>query len=550
LRIGRFPEGRVAYPSTLRAGETLSLDIPGVDGFTEHVAIPRDSGIKSFLQEIRRKGDSASGWVCLQVSPHGNTLEKEPNDESARATPAAVPSVLHGVIASGGDRDEFALELETNQRVRVQVECRALGSPADLDVAVIEPGGKIVNRMDTLPDGAVSFEIQAKSKGRHFLRVRSLTGEGGPEYVYRITIALREPNVELVSEASSLSIPRGSHQPLLLRLVRTDFAGPATLELKDAPSGMSLRTDAFREAETELLNEISLADSVAEGLYSVQIVARIKPPERERAVFATTLPLVDRLPVGRGPHGEPFELREDQRRLPPSLTDRIAILVTPPSPYTFELPDRSVTLPRYLETTFRLGITRVAGYEAPITFVAHGGSLEPLNLQKPRIVAAIPAATKGHSTVAGILRSGVNSELRKQRVTITAHANDGGRSVDLMRTFELTTRVSYEPSAEPSRVEIRAGESAKVAIRANRVAPFEGPITIRPSGDGRLRLAPVVEIAKGAERGELEIVVPPETKPGVYQVGLPATARVSKFDEPVSGKPIEVVVAAAKGGGA
>src|SRR5262249_35214588 len=195
----------------------------------------------------------------------------------------------------------------------------------------------------------------------------------------------------------------------------------------------------------------------------------------------TTSPLVDRLPVGRGPHGEPFELREDQRRLPPSLTDCIAILVSPPSPYTFELPDQSVTLPRYLETTFRLAITRVGGDEAPIGFVAHGGSLEPLNLQKPRIVAAISPATKGQSAVAGVLRSGVNSELRKQRVTITAHANDGGRSVDLTRTFELTTRVSYEPSAEPSRVQIPAGKSARVAILPNRIAPFEGPITIRPS---------------------------------------------------------------------
>ena len=62
--------------------------------------------------------------------------------------------------------------------------------------------------------------------------------------------------------------------------------------------------------------------------------------------------------------------------LPPTLTDRIAILVTPPSPYTFELPDRLVVLPRYLETTFRLETTRLAGFDAPITFVARGGTLD------------------------------------------------------------------------------------------------------------------------------------------------------------------------------
>ena len=58
-----------------------------------------------------------------------------------------------------------------------------------------------------------------------------------------------------------------------------------------------------------------------------------------------------------------------------------------------------------------------------------------------------------------------------------------------------------------------------------------------------------MEIAKGADRAELKIVVPARTKPGAYRIALPATARVSKFDETVTGKPIEVVVAAPKGGG-
>ena len=50
------------------------------------------------------------------------------------------------------------------------------------------------------------------------------------------------------------------------------------------------------------------------------------------------------------------------------------------------------------------------------------------------------------------------------------------------------------------------------------------------------------------DHAEMKIVVPPGTKPGVYRVALPGSARVSKFDEPVTGKPIEVVVVAPKGG--
>ena len=415
-------------------------------------------------------------------------------------------------------------------------------------MTLTDPRGNAVKRADTLPDGETKFEIQAGSAGRHVLLVRSLTGEGGPEYVYRITLKLREPAVQLVSDASSLAIPRGSYQVLPLSLTRIDYGGPVALELRGAPMEMTLGTNVIGDGESEVVNIIKVAETVPEGLYSVQVVARIRAEGRERTTLATTLPLIDRLPTGRGPHGEPFELREDQRRLPPTLTDRIAILVTPPSPFTFELPERLVVLPRYLEARFRLETSRVAGFDGPISFVARGGSLEQLNLQKPRLKSELSPATRDRTVVPGVLRSGVNSELRKQRVTVTAHAADGSRTIDLTRTFELLTQVAYEPSADPQRLEIGPGRSATVAIRANRIAPFNGRITVRPSEVAELVLPTALDIAEGLDHAVMKIVVPPGTKPGTYRVALAGSARVSKFDEPVPGKPLEVVVVERKGG--
>jgi hypothetical protein len=549
LRVGRFPEGRVALPSTVRPGDSVTLNLPGEQSASVQVKIPKDTAFGTFWQELRRTGDQASVWVPLRTSPYSLVLEREPNEGPSTATAVDIPCVLQGSIATPGDRDAFSFELAAGQRLTARVECRPLGSPVDLDVTLTDPQGKAVKRADTLPDGEANFEIQAGSTGRHVLLVRSLTGEGGPEYVYRITLSLREPAVELVSDASSLAVPSGSYQVLPLSLTRIDFSGPVALELRGAPSGMSLGTEVIREGDSEVVNIIRVAESVAEGVYSVQVVARMRAEGgRERTAVATTLPLIDRLPTGRGPHGEPFELREDQRRLPPTLTDRIAILVTPRSPYTFDLPDRLVVLPRYLETSFRLETTRVAGFDGPISFVARGGSLERLMLQKPRLKAELPPATRDRTTVAGVIRSGVNSELRKQRVTVTAHAVHEGRGIDLTRTFELLTQVAYEPLAEPHQLEVEAGKSAMVAIRANRLPPFNGRITVRPSEVAGLILPPVVDIAEGLDRAEMKIVVPSGTKPGVYRVALPGSARVSKFDEPVTGRPIEVVVVESKGG--
>ncbi len=72
---------------------------------------------------------------------------------------------MHGSITTPGDRDAFAFELAAGQRLTTQVECRPLGSPADLDVTLTDPRGKAVKRADTLPDGETTFEIQAKFHG-------------------------------------------------------------------------------------------------------------------------------------------------------------------------------------------------------------------------------------------------------------------------------------------------------------------------------------------------------------------------------------------------
>ena len=45
---------------------------------------------------------------------------------------------------------------------------------------------------------------------------------------------------------------------------------------------MALRTEVIREGEPDLDNTISVADSVPEGLYSVQVVARIDDRGREQ----------------------------------------------------------------------------------------------------------------------------------------------------------------------------------------------------------------------------------------------------------------------------
>ena len=71
----------------------------------------------------------------------------------------------------------------------------------------------------------------------------------------------------------------------------------------------------------------------------------------------------------------PFALREDQRRLPPALADRLALQVVPGGPFDFELPRNIVELARYQHAEIPIVTTRQLGFEEAITFQAKGGQL-------------------------------------------------------------------------------------------------------------------------------------------------------------------------------
>jgi hypothetical protein len=544
LRMGSFPVARVALPSAVRPGEQAALRFPQLGDQPVTFAAAQDLPPGPFTYSLRRHGDNASAWIPLLASELANIPEAEPNNTPEAATVVSVPALLHGSLSRPGDWDWFAFDLSKGQSLSLCAESRGLGSPADLELVLLDPTGKQLQRADGTGLSDVQVAFTAGAAGRYRLRVRDLTNAGGPAFVYRVEARVRGPRLELVSEVGRLAIPQGSRQPLPLRLTRTDYAGPVELALLEAPPGLALQTGQFPQGASQFVNALTVADAVPVGVYTVQVMARGAAGERPLTALVRTQPLLDRVPTGRGPHGEPFELREDQRRLPPTLTDRIAVVVTPAAPFTFELPAARVVLPRYLHTEFRLETTRAPGFDAPITFTVRGGQLEPDGMGRRPLLAEVPPATRDRLVVHGGLRSEILSQLAVQRVTVIATADHQGRTIALARTFDLDVRTAYEPAAEPARVELKPGGSARLTIRANRLEPFDGPVTVTPSWVAGLTLPQSVTVPAGQPDVEVALQAAADAKPGKYTVALPGSARVANFVEPAKGKALEVVIPA------
>ena len=119
LRVGRFPEGRVAFPSTIRAGDSVSvLSIPGDDRL--HAARSRSRAIRRPRASSRSYGGPATRLrpgFPFRSRPIRTPWSRSPTTHPRRPRSPRSRSVLHGAIATPGDRDAFAFDLDAGQRL-------------------------------------------------------------------------------------------------------------------------------------------------------------------------------------------------------------------------------------------------------------------------------------------------------------------------------------------------------------------------------------------------------------------------------------------------
>jgi hypothetical protein len=276
------------------------------------------------------------------------------------------------------------------------------------------------------------------------------------------------------------------------------------------------------------------------GLHTLQIRAEISGANAAgAATLVRTQPLIDRqiVNVDLIPHA----LREDQRRLPPSLTDRFALQVTPPSFFTFEMPEPLVTLGRYQHADFPILATRTQGFDGPLSFSAKGGQIAPKEEGRTRVYVEF---TRDKGTI----HSKILTNLAKHRVDVTAvgiNAKDG-RRVTLMRAFDLDIRAAYVIKADPPLLKIEPGATGKLRLSAERMKTFDADVTLQITPVLGLDLPTTITIPRGQSFVEVPIAIPPDRTPTRYNVPWTASAEVNGFEEDQRGRfEVEVVKGAA-----
>ena len=130
-------------------------------------------------------------------------------------------------------------------------EAHGLDEPA-YKVAVFPPGSQFSN--NGLPvrhlyyrndDGGPGFgkdsllHFTAPADGSYTVRIRDITGSGGPDYRYRLSIRRPKPDFELTVTPSNPNVPAGGRIPINVTARRSDdFDGQIEISLEGLPAGL------------------------------------------------------------------------------------------------------------------------------------------------------------------------------------------------------------------------------------------------------------------------------------------------------------------------
>ncbi len=538
LRMGKFPAATAAMPTAIQWSKRFRLEIPGVQPLIPErpstdqegryaYAFPKDAA-GLFFGVVKRKGDEGSTWLPMEATDTAVVAHQHPGNTIEDGTLGKVPGILCGVLQKPGDRHFFRVELTKGQRIQVRAEARAFNSPADLEIAITDAKGKEIRRAGENAQEEVALDFNAGTPGIYGVTVRDVNRDGGPAYAYRLDVRTPLPWVQVTADVEGLTVPRGDYQPIPLTVTRSDYAGKITLSLAGAPAGVTLTPSEIDDGVNAIVCKLSATPDAALGIHTLQILAHITVADTPGAPsLVRTRPLIDKqiINVDLIPHA----LREDQRRLPPSLTDRLALQITPPSYFTFALPQTQATLGRYQHVEFPIALTRTPGFEGPITYTAKGGQLAPKEEGRTRVYAEFVKDR-------GSIHSKILTNLAKHRVDVTAVGVQGGRRVTLTRTFELDIKSAFMVTAEPALLKLEPGATATVRLNAERLKTFDGDVTVQLSPVPGMELPDQVVIPRGQAGVDIKFKVSADRSPGRQNITLNASAIVNGFEEEQRGR--------------
>ncbi|MBI2424322.1 MAG: pre-peptidase C-terminal domain-containing protein [Candidatus Hydrogenedentes bacterium] len=451
LHVGNFPRPLAVSPMGGAPGSTLNVTWLGDSGLsTQEIAVP-NLPLGTGMLPVQSTGMEAPSPMPFRFSTLQQTLETEPNNDTATATVGTAAGAFDGIVGEKGDIDYYAFEGKAGQAFDVRLWGRALGSPLDSVVQVLKPDGAGIAGDDDAAGIDSTMRISLPEDGRYYIQVRDHLNRGGQTFSYRVEVTEVLPELSLSlleNRPVSTTVPQNNQTYLLVNASRRDFDGPLQVGIDGLPAGVSLQATPLPAGQTLVPVILTAAPDAAVGGQLLPLTAALQ--EEGRTLNGGLLQEV-RLVDGR--NDTTFYGRN---------VDKIAFAVADPAPYKVELLPQSLPMVQSSSRELQLKVTRAEGFAQPIAI---------------RFPWLPPGMGGGTTTIAGdqteaTVRLEVRGETAPGSYTLFAAASSSG--------YELCTPLMPLEVQEPwvnftvAEAEGEQGQVIELPVTLAQRTPFEG----------------------------------------------------------------------------
>ena len=464
LHIGNFPRPTATVPAGGKFGETIDIRLIGdvLGEKTTRLTLPAEQKREFGIVASDDKG-TAPYPNAFRLSPFGNVIEAEPNDDHNGATRFEGSMALNGVIGKPEDVDHFVFPAKKGQNFNIRVWARRLRSPLDSVISIAKKGGGASAGNDDAqnsPDSNLRFT--APEDAEYVISIADHLKKGGPDYFYRIevtsalpliTLSVAEETLQRGIGPTCVAVPKGNRQAVLVNARRAEAGGAIKIGLEGLPAGTSATSDDMAANQPTL---------------PVLIEAKADAPLAGALVRVEGKPSDPKLDV-------PSEFRQQSELVLGQnnvqywgrSVDRLAVAVTEEAPFSIEVVEPKVPLVRGGSMGLKVVAKRKPGFTAPIAVSlpwnppgvsSSGGVSIPENASE----AAIPMNADG------------GAALQTWRIVVNGTAGTPGGPVMVSSQLAKLSiaaqflTLSYQPAS------VEQGQETDLVVAVNKAVDFPG----------------------------------------------------------------------------
>ncbi|WP_435007061.1 PPC domain-containing protein [Tundrisphaera lichenicola] len=468
VHIGNYPRPTATVPAGGKFGETIDVRLIGdvLGEKTTKVTLPVEQSREFGIVATDDQG-TAPYPNAFRLSPFGNVIEAEPNNDQATATRFEGSMALNGVIDKPEDVDHFVFPAKKGENYNIRVYARRLRSPLDSVLYIAKKGGGALAGDDDgggSPDSSLKFT--APEDGEYVISIVDHLKKGGPDYFYRIEVANEVPliSMSVVTEslqrgagASNLAVPRGNRQAILVNARRQAIGGALNIGFEGLPAGAELKADemAANQPTMPVIVEAKLDAPIAGSL--VRVDGKLADPKQE---VPSEFRQISELVLGQ--NQVPYWTRS---------VDRLAVAVTEEAPYSIEVVEPKVPLVRGGSMNLKVVAKRKPGFTAAIAISLPWnppgvGSSGGVAIPEKADEATIPMNADG------------GAEIRTWKIVVNGTAStDKGPIMVSSQLANLTVAAPFLSLAySPASVE--QGKETDLVVAVNKAVDFPGEATV------------------------------------------------------------------------